>query len=94
MPDEVGTEIYRSDAPSVEVSFFGDAPADDDKPAAPVHEEDSTDQTEQDGQDGQGSDNAGEKDAKTEAARDEQNSDEAGEETSLSDDLKVVVSFK
>lgn len=91
MPDEVGTDTYRSDAPSVEVSFFGDAPADDDKPAAAVHEEDSTDQT---GQDGQGSHNAGEQDAKTEAARDEQNPDEAGVETSLSDDLKVVVSFK
>ena len=91
MPDEVGTETYRSDRPSVDDSLFGDAPADDDKPAAAVQDEDSTDQTEQGGQ---GSDNAGEQDAKTEASRDEQNADEAGGEISLSNDLKVVVSIK
>ena len=66
MPDEVGTETTRSDAPSVDDSLFGDATAADDKPAAAVEEEDSTDQTEQDGQ---GSDDAGEQDAKTEAPR-------------------------
>ena len=91
MPDEVGTETTRSDAPSVDDSLFGDATAADDKPAAAVEEEDSTDQTEQDGQ---GSDDAGEQDAGTEAAEDEQGSDDAGEETGSSDDLKVVVSIK
>ena len=54
MPDEIVTEATRSDAPSVEDSLFGEAA--DDKPAAAVEEEDSTDQTEQDGQ---GSDDAG-----------------------------------
>ncbi len=91
MPDDIGTETTRSDAPSVDDSLFGDAPAADDKPAAAVEEEDSTDQTEQDGQ---GSDDAGEQDAKAEAAEDEQAADDAGEETGSSDDLKVVVSIK
>ncbi len=91
MPDEVVTEATRSDAPSVDDSLFGDAPTADDKPAAAVEEEDSTDQTEQDEQ---GSDDAGEQDAKTEAAEDEKAADDAGEETDSSDDLKIVVSIK
>ena len=88
MPDDVGTETTRPDAPSVDDSLFGDAA--DDKAAVAVEGEDSTDRTEQDGQ---GSDDAGEQDARTEAAEDEQGSDEAEEETA-SDDLKVVVSIK
>ena len=91
MPDDIGTDTTRSDAPSVDDSLFGDAVAADDKPAAAVEEEDSTDQT---GQDGQGSDDAGEQDAKTEAAEDEKAADDAGEETGSSDDLKIVVSIK
>ncbi len=91
MPDEVGTDTTRSDAPSVDDSLFVDAPAADYKPTAAVEEDDSTDRTEQDGQ---GSDDAGEQDAKTEAAEDEQGSDEAGEQADASDDLKVVVSIK
>ncbi len=89
MPDEVVTEATRSDAPSVDDALFGEAA--DDKPAAAVEEEDSTDQTEQDEQ---GSDDAGEQDAKTEAAEDEKAADDAGEETDSSDDLKIVVSIK
>ena len=84
MPDEVGTETTRSDAPSVDDSLFGDATAADDKPAPVVEEEDPTDQTEQDEQ---GSD-------ETEAAEDEKAADDAGEETDSSDDLKIVVSIK
>ena len=91
MPDEVGTETTRSDAPSADDSLFGDAPAADDKPAAAVEGEDSTDQTEQDGQ---GSDDAGEQDAKAEAAEDEQDSDDAGDEAASANDLKVIVSIK
>ena len=89
MPDEVGTEETRSDAPSADDSPFGEAA--DDKAAVVVEEEDSTDQTEQDGQ---GSDGAGEQDAGTEAAEDDQGADEAGEESSSPDDLKVVISIK
>ena len=93
MPDEVGTDTTRSDAPSVDDSLFGDEPAAYDKPVAAVEveEEDSTDQTEQDGQ---GSDDAAEQDAKAEAAEGEQGSDDAAEQADASDDLKVVVSIK
>ena len=89
MPDEVGTEQTRSDAPSADDSPFGEAA--DDKAAAAVEEEDSTDQTEQDGQ---GSDDAGEQDADDEAPQDEQAADDAQGDASPSDDLKVVVSIK
>ena len=41
MPDENGTEIARSDAPSADESLFGDA--DDTSAAAVEEEEDSTD---------------------------------------------------
>ena len=91
MPDDIGTDTTRSDAPSVDDSLFGDPPAADDKPAVAVEEEDSTDQTKQDGQ---GSDDAGEQDAEAETAEDEQAADDAGEETGSSDDLKVVMSIK
>ena len=88
MPNEVGMQETRSDAPSADDSLFGEAAAL--LSAASVEGEDSTDRTEQDGQ---GSDDAGEQDAKTEAAEDDQGADEAGEETA-SDDLRVVVSIK
>ena len=96
MPDEVGTETTRSDAPSADDNLFGEAA--NDKDDAAVEEEDSTDRTEEDGQ---GSDETGEQDAEagTEAAQDPQNPETAGEpdnegETTETDDLKVVVSIK
>ena len=65
MPDEVGTEATRSDAPSADDSLFGDAA--DDAAAAVDLKEDSKGETTQDGQ---GSDDAGEQAAgdETEAA--------------------------
>ncbi len=80
MPDEVGTETARSDAPSADDSLFGDAP-DDTTAADPAA--DATQDAPQDGQD-----------AGDEAAQDGKDSDDSGEETSQSDDLKVVVSIK
>ena len=81
MPDEVGTETARSDAPSVDDSLFGDAP--DDTTAADPVAEDATQDAPQDGQD-----------AGNEAAQDDRDSDDSGEETPQSEDLKVVVSIK
>ena len=54
MPDEVGTEITRSDAPSADDSLFGDAA--DDAAAAVADEQDADKET---AQDGQGSDDDG-----------------------------------
>ena len=48
MPDETGTEMTRSDAPSADDSLFGDAA--DDPAAAPAEEQDSHEETERDGQ--------------------------------------------
>ena len=81
MPDEVGTETARSDAPSADDGLFGDAP--DDTTAADPVAEDATQDAPQDGQD-----------AGDEAARDDEDSDDSGEETRQSEDLKVVVSIK
>ena len=78
MPDEVGTETTRSDAPSVDDSLFGDAP--DDTTAAEPVAEDATQDAPPDRQDaGDG------------AAQDGEGS---GEETPESEDLKVVLSIK
>ena len=55
MPDEVGTETTRSDAPSADQSLFGDAV--DDAAAAVAEEQGASEETEQDPQ---GSDYAGE----------------------------------
>ncbi len=92
MPDEVGTEATRPDAPSADDSLFGEAAVD--TPAEAVEEQDAGEERAQDEQDGQGSDDAGEQDAKAEAAEGEHAADDAGEETGSSDDLKVVVSIK
>ena len=81
MPDEVGTETARSDAPSVDDSLFGDAP--DDTTAADRVAEGANEETPQDGQD-----------AGNEAAQDDRDSGDSGEETPQSEDLKVVVSIK
>ncbi len=78
MPDEVGTEATRSDAPSVDDDLFGDA-ASDDKAAVSVDEQNADGETPMDAQ--QDSNAAGEP-ADTEA------------ETASTDDLKVVVSIK
>ena len=85
MPDEVGTEATRSEAPSTDESLFGDTA--DDGAAPVVQEEDSSDAA-PDEPDGGG-----------ESAQDEQGSGDAdeqaaGEETEASEDLKVVVSIK
>ena len=85
MPDEVGTEATRSDAPSADESLFGD-PADD--RAAPVVQEEDSNDAAPDEPEGGG-----------ETAQDEQGSGDAdeeaaGEKTEASEDLKVVVSIK
>ena len=61
MPDEVGSEATRSDAPGVDESLFGEAA--DDTAAAVVEEGDSKSETAQDGQ--------GSGDAEEQAAGDE-----------------------
>ena len=85
MPDEVGTEATRSDAPSADDSLFGDKA--DDTPATAAEEKDSDDAV------------ADEQDSNEESAQDPQGADDAGEqavedETGSSEDLKVVVSIK
>ena len=85
MPDEVGTEATRSDAPSADESLFGDAA--DDRAAPVVQEEDSNDAVPDEPEGG------------GETAQDEQGTGDAdeqaaGEETEASEDLKVVVSIK
>ena len=85
MPDEVGTEASRSDAPSADDSLFGDKA--DDTPATAAEEKDSDDAV------------ADEQDSNEESAQDPQGADDAGEqavedETGSSEDLKVVVSIK
>ena len=85
MPDEVGTEATRSDAPSADDSLFGDKA--DDTPATAAEEKDSDDAV------------ADEQDSNEESAQDSQGADDAGEpavedETGSSEDLKVVLSIK
>ncbi len=58
MPDEVGTEATRSDAPSADDSLFGEAA--DDSEAAVADEQDANEES---AQDAQGSDDPGEQDA-------------------------------
>ena len=86
MPDEVGTEANRSDAPSGDDSLFGDKA--DDTPATADEEKDSNAAAPEEPDDGSG-----------ETAQDERDSGDAdeqaaGEETAPSEDLKVVVSIK
>ena len=61
MPEEVGTETTRSDAPSADESLFGDAA--DDAPAAAVDEQDANEET---AQEPQGSGDAGGQDSPSE----------------------------
>ena len=61
MPEEVGTETTRSDAPSADESLFGDAA--DGTPVAAVDEQDANEET---AQEPQGSGDAGEQDGPSE----------------------------
>ena len=91
MPDEVGTEATRSDAPSVDDDLFGDA-ALDDKAAVSVDEQNADGEAPEDAQ---GSD-----DTAVEAPQEtQQDSGDAGEPAddrakATADALKVVVSIK
>ena len=78
MPDEIGTEATRPDAPSAEESIFGDAAADD-KAAVSVDEQNADGE---DPQETQQDSNAAEEPADAEA------------EAAQADELKVVVSIK
>ena len=86
MPDEIGKEATRSDAPSADETPIGDTA--DDKTAAAVDEQDSDAENvpEQ-----QAADDTGEK---VEAEKTPQGSDDAEEGAASTDDLKVVVSIK
>ena len=86
MPDEIGTEATRSDAPSADESPIGDAA--DDKTAAAVDEQDSDAEN---APEQQAADDTGEKVEDEEAP---QGSDDAEEGAASTDDLKVVVSIK
>ena len=86
MPDEIGTEATRSDAPSADETPIGDAA--DGKVAAAVDEQDS-DAENAPGQ--QAAENTGEK---VEAEKTSQDSDDAEDGAASKDDLKVVVSIK
>ena len=86
MPDEIGTEATRSDAPSADETPIGDAA--DDKTAAAVDEQDSDAEN---APEQQAADDTGEK---VEAEKAPQGSDDAGEGAASTDDLKVVVSIK
>ena len=88
MPNEVGTEATRSDAPSVDDALFGDAA--DDKPAAPVEGEDSDAEK---GPEQQDVGDANEQDGDN-AEQDAQGSGDAGDQVAPTDDLKVVLSIK
>ena len=86
MPEEIGTEAARSDAPSADETPIGDAA--DDKTAAAVDEQDSDAEN---APEQQAADDTGEK---VEAEKTSQGSDDAEEGAASTDDLKVVVSIK
>ncbi len=86
MPDEIGTEAARSDAPSADETPIGDAA--DDRTAAAVDEQDSDAEN---APEQQAADDTGEK---VEAEKAPQGSDDAGEGAASTDDLKIVVSIK
>ena len=89
MPDEIGTETTRSDAPGADESLFGDAA--DDAPAAVAEGQDADKETEQDLQ---GSDDAEKRNAGNEAEQAQHSSDDGEGQASAQEDLKVVVSIK
>ncbi len=86
MPDEIGTEAARSDAPSAHETPIGDAV--DGKTAAAVDEQDSDAEN---APEQQAADDTGEN---VEAEKAPQGSDDAEEGAASTDDLKVVVSIK
>ena len=89
MPDEIGTEAIRSDAPSADDALFGDA-ADkaDDTPDAVAEEETDKGDTEQDVQ------GAAEDGDKPDAGEPADAETQDSEEATAGDELKVVVSIK
>ena len=90
MPDEIGTEAARSDAPSADETPIGDAA--DGKAAAAVDEQDSDAEN---APEQQVADDTGEKvEADKESEKTPQGSDDAEEGAASTDDLKVVVSIK
>ena len=97
MPDEIGTEATRPDAPSADDALFGQAAEKaDDAPAAVAREGDATEETEQ-GQETPAA--AGEPDAAGESEQDKQGPAETGEQADGGEDapaneLKVVLSIK
>ena len=80
MPDEVGTEATRSDAPSGDESLFGKTA--DGTGAGTVEEEDSNEAI------------LDEQDAEEEIEQDGQGSDDPEKQAAPPEDLKVVVSIK
>ena len=92
MPDEIGTEVARTDEPGIDDSLFGEA---EDTPAA-AEEQDSAEETEQAQE---SPDDAGEPDAAGESEQDKQGPAETGEQADGGEDapaneLKVVLSIK
>ena len=95
MPDDIGTETIRSDAPSAEDSPFAYAVED----TAAVETAGEQEPTGEPAQDPQVPDDGDEPDAGEDAAQDAQDSDDgdkpdAETETDAADELKVVVSIK
>ena len=84
MPDEVGTEATRSDAPSVDDDLFGDTAADD-KAAVSVDEQNADRETAQDPQ--------GAEDTEDGAADGPQESEDTASDAPQ-EGLKVVLSIK
>jgi len=89
MPDEVGTDTTRSDAPSADDSLTGDAA--DETPTESAGEQDSGAES---GQEPESSGDAEEQDAGEAPSQDAQAADEAGDDAAAPEDLKVVVSIK
>ena len=95
MPDDIGTETTRSDAPSANESPFADAV--EDTVVETAGEQDAAGETAQDKQVPADDDGP---DAGEDAEQDAQGSDDAGDrgdteaQTDASDELKVVVSIK
>ena len=89
MPDEVGTEATRSDAPGGDDALFGEAA--DDKTAAAADEQDSDAEN---AQEQEASGDTEEQAADGKAEQDSQGSEDGGDEAASTDDLKVVVSIK
>ncbi len=86
MPEEVGTETTRTDAPGADESLSGGAA--DESPASTAGEQDSKEET---SREQQGSGDAGEQETGEEKSPTQ---DDDGDESAPPEDLKVVVSIK